>query len=223
MAKEIRFAVGSREHVRSSVWRLWANKADLYLAARTTAGLSKISFHKSGICRYAIVSTEPRPPIKAWRRPNESDPGVTVMFSIAVPAFSLKDAYQDSLPPPNKALLLLGPPAPGTKLILRVLLTKSTHTETDLLNLGRSKAVSILGNVQMTSEVAWLVSFVDPLRPDEHEWLADLVRKTKIHLKPGSSPDGINFAYMHSFEGHLTPPAIIDIPLGRGNLDIPSI
>src|ERR1700730_15473135 len=88
MAKDtdtIRFAVGSREDVRSSVWRLWARGNDLYLAARSFAGTAKISFHQSGINRAAVHSTTPRPALAKWRRPPEIFPGWTVVFAILVP------------------------------------------------------------------------------------------------------------------------------------------
>jgi hypothetical protein len=220
MAKEIRFAVGSTEDIRSSVWRLWANKSELYLAARTVAGLSKISFHKSGICRFAVVSTEPRPPIKTWQRPNESEPGITPMFRIAVPAFTVKESYRDILPPTNKSIVLLDAPADHTKTIISLLVTTSVFTHDDMLRTGRGKEISILGTVQLTHETAWLVAYTDTMTNYEIGWLENLVRTTKITLAPGGSKDSITFAQLHSFEAHLSPPAIIDIPVGRGNVEI---
>jgi hypothetical protein len=50
----LRLAVG-RVGERSSVWRIWANRAtsDVYVAARTVAGVQKFSLHESGDFRYA--------------------------------------------------------------------------------------------------------------------------------------------------------------------------
>src|SRR5437870_785321 len=99
MANEIRFAVGTQDDLRSSVWRLWSNKNDLYLAARSTAGLSKISFHASGICRVAVTSRTPRAALANWRQPAELVPGVTCLFSIFVPPVVARQRFTDKLPP----------------------------------------------------------------------------------------------------------------------------
>jgi hypothetical protein len=225
MAKEIRFAVGSREDLRSSVWRLWPSRNELYLAARTTSGLSKISFHSSGICRFAVVETSPRPPLVTWRRPQKGDPGVsadiTTLFTIAVPAFTLKNRLRDRLPAPSKPMTFLAPPDEGTKIIIRILLAKSTLTEDDVRKRGKNKLVFIHGSIPMSRETVWLISFYEEFRWDEMEYVAKLIRTTRINLSAGSSKDGIDFGYIHVIDGG-NQPRIIDIPLGADNLHIDS-
>ena len=56
----LRIAVGEPGR-RSSVWRIWSNRtaSDVYVAARTVAGVQKFSFHESGAWRYAWVGTPP--------------------------------------------------------------------------------------------------------------------------------------------------------------------
>lgn len=141
MSKEIRFAVGSREDIRSSVCPLWANKDELFLAARSTAGLSKISFHKSGICRLAVVSQSPRAPIASWTRPHESETGVTPMFDVIVPAFTVPNSFRDKLPPTKKELVFLNPPDARQKIIIRILPTRPVFTEDDVRKLAGSKPI----------------------------------------------------------------------------------
>jgi hypothetical protein len=53
--KVIRFAVGSPEQYRSSLWRLWVQGNDVYLGARIITGVVKLSMHRSGIWRYAFT------------------------------------------------------------------------------------------------------------------------------------------------------------------------
>ena len=220
MAKEIRFAVGRSEDLRSSVWRLWPNKNELYLAARSIAGLSKISFHSSGICRYAVVSKEPRPPLDSWRRPGPSEPGVTPLFDLVFPPSPVANAFQDTLPEGNKPTLLLVPPPDDAKLIVRILLTDPSFTKERIQALARGKPVAIHGSVQMLSETAWLVSYLDALAPSEREFVSNLIKTTKIHMSPGSSADEFGFAGMHSIE-KTNPRTLVDLQLGPDNLDIP--
>src|SRR5664279_4401308 len=54
----IRVCVG-KVGERSSVWRIWANKrsSDVYVAARTIAGVQRFSLHQSGVWRYAWTAS----------------------------------------------------------------------------------------------------------------------------------------------------------------------
>lgn len=221
MAKEIRFAIGSREDIQSSVWRLWANKDDLYLAARSTAGLSKISFHQSGICRFAVVSNEPRAPISKWQRPKELAPGVTPMFSIIVPGFVAEDRYRDQLPPANKKIQLLPPPEIASKLIVRVVVTNNTVTEQDLRKFGGGKLIFFHGSIQMRREKAWLISNYDDLKTSEVEFIKKHAWDVKITTNPpGASKDFISNIRIHMLEMIDNDPRIVDIQLGPDNLEI---
>jgi len=52
----LRFAVAEPTIGSSSVWRLWATRhGDVYLATYNLAGVTKFSFHRSGICRNAFT------------------------------------------------------------------------------------------------------------------------------------------------------------------------
>lgn len=220
MAREIRFAAGSRDDLRSSVWRLWANKNDLFLAARSLAGQSKMSFHESGVCRHAVVSQTPRAPIDRWTRPLRSREGITPAIDVIVPAFSVPDGYRDIPPPPNKVLELLPPPSKGTKRIIRIFLTDPDFGEADVLAIPHISSLSFHGRVQLLREQAWIISYVDELKPEEVSFLDRMVNTTRINLIPGSSVGSIERAQMHIYEKPRgrTYPQIVDVQLGPGNV-----
>lgn len=93
MAKKdaIRFAVGEEGDQYTPVWRAWNNRSDVYLAARSTAGLLKLSLHESGQWMSAFttqsgVTLEQGGRRQAtWHRPNEFAPGWTMGPEIVVP------------------------------------------------------------------------------------------------------------------------------------------
>ncbi len=74
---DLRIAVVALQPLASSlVWRIWSNrKGDVFFASRGLAHVTKVSFHKSGICRDAFTSEHGRPvtmPDRAmarWERP----------------------------------------------------------------------------------------------------------------------------------------------------------
>ena len=50
----VRFAVGSRDGARSSLWRVWTGKntSDVYVESRDVQGVMKFSLHESGDWHY---------------------------------------------------------------------------------------------------------------------------------------------------------------------------
>jgi hypothetical protein len=93
----VRWSVGSATGARSTIWRVWAHRSDVYIAARTVASDMKVSLHASGRWRAAFTEhhlTRPKPlippgadrAIEKWTRPPEFAPGWTRAFLIIVPA-----------------------------------------------------------------------------------------------------------------------------------------
>ena len=199
-ANTIRFAVGCREDVCSSVWRLWAQGNDLYLAARSFAGGSKISFHQSGINRFAVNSKTARLPLISWPRPPEICPGWTVAFGIVVPphvtSHPLKEALRDSKP-----ARFIAPPTLGNKAVFQIVLSRKAAQKEDVLRLLADKRViEVHARIEMRREAAWLVSFYEIYSLHEHATVVDYFSKIKIHLTPGSTGEGIHTACAHLFE-----------------------
>lgn len=53
MAFQLRVAVGDQDGKRSSVWKIWTSKDEVYLASRMQGGDAKISLHSSGACNWS--------------------------------------------------------------------------------------------------------------------------------------------------------------------------
>ncbi|MCL4485514.1 MAG: hypothetical protein M1537_04115 [Nitrospirae bacterium] len=63
--KEIRFAAGAENGLRSTVWKLYRGSDDIYLQSRMMGADTKISFHKSGCCQFSFTD--------AWVKKNIND------------------------------------------------------------------------------------------------------------------------------------------------------
>lgn len=76
----LRFWVYDEKFGNSHIWRLWITKhGDIYLSTKNMAGIIKVSFHKSGICRYALTNEHANARqiedrlIHKWLRPKVPD------------------------------------------------------------------------------------------------------------------------------------------------------
>ena len=87
---DLRFGIRTAEGLESSLWRLWIARAgDVYLAVRSHAGVSKYSFHRSGICRSAFTAEHGTPRAMTdramfkWRRSPTPPRGVGTASRVA--------------------------------------------------------------------------------------------------------------------------------------------
>ncbi len=96
----IRFGVKDNNGRRSSSWKLWSNRSDIYMSARPLRGTVKLSLHESGNWQLSFTSefvrkvpkhfeTMPRH-ISLWQKPREVEPGVTVACRIHIPVAELR-------------------------------------------------------------------------------------------------------------------------------------
>ncbi len=220
----IRFAVGTRDDLHSSVWRLWSNKNDLYLAARSHAMISKFSFHESGRYRFAINNKIEREDdatdraLYKWKRPSEFIPGWTMCFGILVPPRVTEKPFNNTLKE-DKKVTFVSVPTKGKKVIFNIMLSHKAATPEYVLRNSKD-ATKILGQIELTREIAWLVSFEDEFAVAEEAVVKDYFDKLKIHLKPGSTGSGMNNTFLHAIERGVSP-FLIDIELGKENLNIP--
>jgi hypothetical protein len=115
----IRFAVGSPTGLRSSTWRIWSAKhtKDVYLAARSIAGLQKVSLHESRSWSHSFVSDERAKPfvppgssrhVDIWPAPPSFGEGWRRGYCIIVPSTDLRPWPQ---PEPGDIAFA---PLPGT-------------------------------------------------------------------------------------------------------------
>jgi hypothetical protein len=91
---DMRIGVRAGNGLVSSVWRLFATKyGDVYFATRSLAGVSKLSFHQSGICRSAFTEKQGKPatlPDRAtlkWKRAGAPKAGTRHGVLLATVAF----------------------------------------------------------------------------------------------------------------------------------------
>lgn len=53
--REFRFAVGSRDGLRSTVWKCWVQGAEAYISGRLFGTEAKVSLHSSGDCQWSCT------------------------------------------------------------------------------------------------------------------------------------------------------------------------
>ncbi|MBI2487101.1 MAG: hypothetical protein HYW01_09110 [Deltaproteobacteria bacterium] len=102
----LRFAFGSSDGPNSSIWRVWSNKNDIYVAVRYLAGDIKTSLHESGECQTSFTcefmesdnkikdQLFGRRHIKTWQR-KELFPSLYQLMDIVIPHSHLEDVKID--------------------------------------------------------------------------------------------------------------------------------
>ena len=131
----VRLAVGTASGPRSSTWRVWTSKNadDVYVAARSTAGLMKASLHESGSWQFGFIDGPKAVTwaqkvgtrhLDLWQRPPEFGPGFTRAYMIAVPHSELR-AWPDS-PVERGAVAFLPPPGYREVVQIEIVLTRPT-------------------------------------------------------------------------------------------------
>lgn len=124
--KEIRFAVGTENGLRSTVWKLWKGSDDsIYLYSRMM-GYTKISFHKSGDCHFSInsewvgknigngIETNAKRHLLQWKRKIPIKEEASLTFRLVIPGTELRYISNEKglqkvqwLPLPEKNELML--------------------------------------------------------------------------------------------------------------------
>src|SRR5688572_21617211 len=98
---ELRVAVGSPNGRRSTVWKIWAAKSDVYIQSRMMGANMKVSLHQSGSCQFSATSewlVRHAPPgtknaerhIRRWKLPHIGKAGAAPVFRIMVPSSELR-------------------------------------------------------------------------------------------------------------------------------------
>jgi hypothetical protein len=213
MGKQLRFAVGSPTDIRSSVWRLWGQGDELYLAAKTLAGQIKISFHKSGIARIAQTSSTPRPALSSWRFERDSLEPLARIFAILVPPILTKFPLGDRLRDNKQVICVPAPPA-GSKTIFAISLASPHVTEEIILALPRDRKLRVHGFAKLKTRNAWLTSYVDDFRPNIE--LPVIQHYLSIVRAPTKSIFTTGHGYVHLFDKDNERGSMVtDVQLGR--------
>lgn len=112
MIKALRFGIGEPNLRRSTVWKLWTNKNDVYLASRVVGSELKVSLHELGSCQFSrtfesLANTGMKNRdrhLQRWqRRPVYAESGVVHLFRIIFPESELRlaSAGKGNVPPVN--------------------------------------------------------------------------------------------------------------------------
>lgn len=98
-----RFIIGNTPELRSAAWRIWTQKDECYMLMRSMGEINKISFHKSGICRWAHIKPMNNGQdrlIKKWTEIPEPVPNIEpgflrLLMRLVVPSNHLSSTYRD--------------------------------------------------------------------------------------------------------------------------------
>src|SRR3989344_1097765 len=190
----IRFAVGTQDDPKSWVWRLWVQGDEVYIGAKNSLQAFKVSLHKSGIWRIAFV--------KELKRSDDTADRVIVKWQKPgefVPGWTASIAV---------AVSSIEPARPFKK--VRVEDTRIVWFSQPTK--GKRLLFKILISSQGMSET-------------DLKKIIDVMDKIKIYLKAGSSEDALNdsralLVVSEDVPTTTTQPTILDISLGKENLDI---
>ena len=118
------FAVGTNEGLRSTVWKAWTHKNDVYLLSRMFGSDTKVSLHASGQCSFSNTSSWIKKEegrrnrdrhLSKWERNSPVGRRAEHVFRIIVPRDELRrisvqedlaDVMWLSIPPPGYAKLV---------------------------------------------------------------------------------------------------------------------
>jgi hypothetical protein len=181
----VRFAVGSTDGPRGSVWRIWVNRNDVYVAARVAASEMKVSLHASGKWRSAfterhvqredaLISSDRDRAVDKWERPAEFAPGWTRAFVIVVPASEVVPSA--AIIPDPQEIIWIDPLPEGWATIFTVLLSAPDATGSDgrgfATAAGREHFTEVVTAIELENGGrAWVVAHAEEL---SDEWRRNL-------------------------------------------------
>lgn len=118
---EARFAVGTREGAKSTIWKLWVQGDETYLTSRMFGSEMKVSFHSSGDCQWSCTDkwvlrhenkkNAERHVVK-WRADLPTGSDAAMLFRVDIPLSEVRP-----LPPPadrKKVFWISNVPSGGT-------------------------------------------------------------------------------------------------------------
>lgn len=225
----MRFAVGTPENPQSWVWRLWVQGDDAYLGAKNALQAFKVSLHRSGIWRIAFVKELKRKDdatdrvIVRWEKPKEFAPGWTPSIGVLVSSIKPHRPF-NKVKIEDGRIIWFPEPADGKRAVFKILISTPEMTESDFKKVfSEGRIVGTL--TKKNCEKIWLILKEDNLSTIEIMKIRDVMNKTKIHLKIGSSEDNLHdsralLIVSENIPTVTTQPTILDISLGKENLEI---
>ena len=167
-----RFGVVATDSRRSSVWSVWSNGSDVYVAPRMKGGDFKISLHKSGVWRIAFdknyaermrelgTGSNDRC-IERLRRPPENAQGLTRAVRMYFPDSDLRGFVDQGWEESKPIEKIAAPPQDGLRVIdLLFTSSRSKFGEADWPLRGSLQAEKIGSWKLPNGDILWLVHFV---------------------------------------------------------------
>jgi hypothetical protein len=99
--REVRFAVGSKDGPRSTVWKSWVQGSEIYITGKLFGSEAKVSLHSSGDCQWSCTDTWVRREpsrrnadrhIARWQMAYPDDNNAVLAFRVAIPVSELRPA-----------------------------------------------------------------------------------------------------------------------------------
>ncbi len=131
--REFRFAVGSRDGPRSTVWKCWVQGAEAYIAGRLFGSEAKISLHSTGECQWSCTDTWVRRDpnrrnadrhIAKWKVVYPQDNTALLAFRVAIP---LSELRTDAVQPGQKRAFWVGNAPAGSTVEFCFYFTRELH------------------------------------------------------------------------------------------------
>jgi len=192
MAKnELRFGIGAEGVRHSSIWRVWVQGDEVYLAPRGLASLVKMSIHSSGVWRWAWTgalewqSNLSRDRlIRGWRKPEPFMPGWVMGPSVMFPWAPVEGWDGDPIDT-ERSVLWLDPPSENQKITVTILLGDSDVLE-PIPDLGELRQTPRHAEFRLRSGGrAWICSRQHPMA------LEEMLGTRKIQADRPVDPDAI--------------------------------
>lgn len=150
-AKEFRFCVGEATGERSTVWKIWVNRSDIYILTRMMGSDAKISLHASGHCQFSMTSKwwvnhsedvvqKKDRHIVHWKLPEIPNGQTAHVFRIIIPRSELREInVEENL----KKVHWLSIPARNHATLIECYLTQPLKQEPSTLNSPYQHLVSM--------------------------------------------------------------------------------
>lgn len=220
----LRFAVGSPTEYRSAIWRMWAERDDVYLAARVMGGWIKLSMHRSGIWRLAWTAQSG---IRAqgssdrvgerWQRPPEFRAGWIQGPAVIVPNTGIERPFTHVTDAERIPIVWSPTPKPGHKLHFTLLFASADASPESWQTVFRA-GDKVVGTLTLRNRSMVALSRREvPMVEKESSYIIGFVADMKINYAQ-DVPEACEASVFTAGTDDAGHPYILDMPLGWENV-----
>ncbi|HNC31795.1 MAG TPA: hypothetical protein PKL78_09025 [Anaerolineales bacterium] len=160
---DLRFGVNYKNEYSSSIWRLWISaRGDVYLTTKNMGGITKYSFHISGICRSAFTLEKGAPSpfsdraMFKWRR--SATPSIGSGKASRVAWISFPTDFLSRISESNEKLTTWVPAAPPKKSTY-IELCFSMGNKEEVLSAFQNNSHFLLNYIPLPNGEAFFISY----------------------------------------------------------------